>query len=207
MGLLANGSLQTEGGKEMAKRMRKFRASEIHPAVVKAHADMRCDRHLSRAELARLRADEPVELSVWLHYLLCEKCGIGNLTAAKLALLEIEAGLESVPPCSTDSAATNMPSETRPVEFIVGDGEGEGSSPCPASSLEEKNWAIKTPSGMTFKFIYPEALLGWKRKLRCYEKLQVSFGGKKWVDFALFITVFEADGDAMAAFERLPAVP
>ncbi len=62
------------------------------------------------------------------------------------------------------------------------------------------SWQLKTPSGLTFKFTDPEALLGWKKKLATYKELHVSPDGERWVDFARFVREFEELGDPMKAF-------
>lgn len=61
-------------------------------------------------------------------------------------------------------------------------------------------WHLKTPSGLTFKFTDPEALLGWKKKLATYQELQVSPDGTRWVDFARFVREYEEVGDPFKAF-------
>jgi DNA-directed RNA polymerase subunit RPC12/RpoP len=61
-------------------------------------------------------------------------------------------------------------------------------------------WQLKTPSGLTFKFTDPEALLGWKKKLATYKELHVSPDGERWVDFARFVREFEELGDPVKAF-------
>jgi DNA-directed RNA polymerase subunit RPC12/RpoP len=68
------------------------------------------------------------------------------------------------------------------------------------------DWQLRTPSGLTFKFTDPEALLGWKKKLSTYKTLDVSPDGQRWVDFARFVRQYEEVGDALRAFvlsERL----
>ncbi|MBM4353525.1 MAG: hypothetical protein FJ109_06965 [Deltaproteobacteria bacterium] len=62
------------------------------------------------------------------------------------------------------------------------------------------SWQLKTPSGLTFKFTDPEALLGWKKKLATYKELHVSPDGERWVDFARFVREFEKLGDPVKAF-------
>jgi len=62
------------------------------------------------------------------------------------------------------------------------------------------DWQLKTPSGLTFKFTDPEALLGWKKKLATYRELHVSPDGKRWVDFARFVREYEELGDPLKAF-------
>lgn len=62
------------------------------------------------------------------------------------------------------------------------------------------DWQLKTPSGLTFKFTDPEALLGWKKKLATYKQLHVSPDGERWVDFARFVREFEELGDPLKAF-------
>lgn len=61
-------------------------------------------------------------------------------------------------------------------------------------------WQLRTPSGLTFKFTDPEALLGWKKKLATYKRLDVSPDGERWVDFARFVREFEELGDPIKAF-------
>jgi DNA-directed RNA polymerase subunit RPC12/RpoP len=72
----------------------------------------------------------------------------------------------------------------------------------PAAQLaaEVIDWQLKTPSGLTFKFTDPEAMLGWKKKLGTYKKLDVSPDGERWVDFARFVREYEELGDPFKAF-------
>ena len=62
------------------------------------------------------------------------------------------------------------------------------------------DWQLKTPSGLTFKFTDPEALLGWKKKISAYKQLQVSPDGSRWVDFERFLRQYEELGDPLKAF-------
>ncbi len=62
------------------------------------------------------------------------------------------------------------------------------------------DWQLRTPSGLTFKFTDPEALLGWKKKLSTYKQLDVSPDGERWVDFARFVREYEEIGDPIRAF-------
>ncbi len=64
----------------------------------------------------------------------------------------------------------------------------------------EADWQLKTPSGLTFKFTDPEALLGWKKKISAYKQLQVSPDGARWVDFERFLRQYEELGDPLKAF-------
>jgi DNA-directed RNA polymerase subunit RPC12/RpoP len=61
-------------------------------------------------------------------------------------------------------------------------------------------WQLRTPSGLTFKFTDPEALLGWKKKLSTYKRLDVSPDGERWVDFSRFVREYEELGDPVRAF-------
>jgi DNA-directed RNA polymerase subunit RPC12/RpoP len=61
-------------------------------------------------------------------------------------------------------------------------------------------WQLRTPSGLTFKFTDPEALLGWKKKISTYKQLDVSPDGERWVDFSLFVREYEELGDPVRAF-------
>jgi len=76
----------------------------------------------------------------------------------------------------------------------------KGASPRAPVLPRTSSWQLKTPSGLTFKFTDPEALLGWKKKLATYKELHVSPDGERWVDFARFVREFEELGDPMKAF-------
>lgn len=62
------------------------------------------------------------------------------------------------------------------------------------------DWQLRTPSGLTFKFTDPEALLGWKKKIATYKQLDVSPDGERWVDFARFVREYEEIGDPIRSF-------
>jgi len=65
---------------------------------------------------------------------------------------------------------------------------------------EPIDWQLRTPSGLTFKFTDPEALLGWKKKIATYKQLDVSPDGERWVDFSRFVREYEELGDPIRAF-------
>jgi len=67
-------------------------------------------------------------------------------------------------------------------------------------SASPVDWQLRTPSGLTFKFTDPEALLGWKKKLATYQRLDVSPDGERWVDFARFVHHYEELGDPNKSF-------
>lgn len=69
-----------------------------------------------------------------------------------------------------------------------------------ANASKPIDWQLKTPSGLTFKFTDPEALLGWKKKLSTYKKLDVSPDGERWVDFSRFVREYEQLGNPIRAF-------
>lgn len=62
------------------------------------------------------------------------------------------------------------------------------------------DWQLKTPSGLTFKFTDPEAMLGWKKKISTYKELHVSPDGERWADFSRFVRQYEEIGDPLKAF-------
>jgi DNA-directed RNA polymerase subunit RPC12/RpoP len=80
-------------------------------------------------------------------------------------------------------------------------------APGDAGSPSVVNWHLKTPSGLTFKFTDPEALLAWKKKIAAYKQLLVSPDGQRWVDFARFVRQFEELGDPVKAFMLTEAMP
>lgn len=71
-----------------------------------------------------------------------------------------------------------------------------------ADANEPIDWQLRTPSGLTFKFTDPEALLGWKKKIATYKQLDVSPDGDRWVDFERFVREYEEIGDPIRAFVR-----
>jgi DNA-directed RNA polymerase subunit RPC12/RpoP len=65
---------------------------------------------------------------------------------------------------------------------------------------KKADWQLKTPSGLTFKFTDPEAMLGWKKKIATYKELHVSPDGERWADFSRFVRQYEETGDPLKAF-------
>lgn len=78
-------------------------------------------------------------------------------------------------------------------------GLGEDTSD-PNSEPKKADWQLKTPSGLTFKFTDPEAMLGWKKKIATYKELHVSPDGERWADFSRFVRQYEETGDPLKAF-------
>jgi len=86
--------------------------------------------------------------------------------------------------------------ETTDEGVLVARGSAKAPPPPPP---QVANWQLRTPTGLTFKFTDPDSLLGWKKKIEAYKRLDVSCDGELWVDFARFVREYEETGDAVKA--------
>lgn len=112
-------------------------------------------------------------------------------------------------PAAADGSAANRGPAATGEPAATGDSAetGESAALDGPTAPSVVDWQLKTPSGLTFKFTDPDAMLGWKKKIATYQQILVSPDGQRWVDFARWVRQYEELGDALKAFMLSETLP